>query len=539
MQGIIFKMRRNMKFKYIASLILAAGIAAGCTETSKMVPEAYQAPLFLQASDSKIVFDKEGGKALVTIATNAEAWNYEIASGDWFNISTDEDSCIVVEAKLNNGAVKADAVTITAEKGTESAQVLLKITQRADDALNLSESGTANCYIVKTGGTYKFRCDIKGNGGKDGKTHYIETEGLEIKDAAYAELLWEARNDGDRTMSYEIIDGTPTYGGGYISFATGRSEGNALIAIKNSMGKVLWSWHIWVTDNDVTAHDHIDADGNVVAQIMDRNLGALNNTPMDINNRGMIYQMGRKDPFIPSRSPYKDYSGITDYEDAEQTAGYCDNDPEWNKQNFEIGDGTGAWEIAPNFKAQASFSAPGNIPYATANPMRFLVSYYSSGADWYINTSDEDSVRPGLWAEEKTIFDPCPPGYKVPGKNMWGTVVGNDKANTGGKHNDYDENGVSEKFAWNVEKDCGRVWKATGDFYPMVGNIYPTTYSVNTTPYNYCSGQTFYLTSQEGLFDSDKSNQNCTHFVASFNGYWAYYERRAQVYTGQVRCVKE
>ena len=171
--------------------------------------------------------------------------------------------------------------------------------------------------------------------------------------------------------------------------------------------------------------------------------------------------------------------------------------------------------------------------------MRFLVSYYSSGADWYINTSNEDSVCPGLWAEEKTIFDPCPPGYKVPGKNMWGTVVGNNSTTTGGKHNEYDENGVNEKYSWNVEKDCGRVWRTTGDFYPMVGNIYPSSYTVNKTPYNYASGQTFYLTSQEGLYDSDKSNQNCTHFVAAFNGYWAYYERRAQVYTGQVRCVKE
>lgn len=216
-----------MKLKYIIPMILAAGMAAGCTETTKVGPDSYEAPLFLQPSDSKIVFDKEGGKALVTMATNATSWNYTAQSGDWFAVSVDADSCLVVEAQANNGSVKTDDIKVTAVRGDKSKEVSLKITQRADDAIDLSAAGTANCYIAHTNSAYKFRADIKGNGGKDGKSKYIESEGLGIKDVAYAELLWEARNDGDRTMSYEIIDGTPAYGAGYISFSTGRSEGNA------------------------------------------------------------------------------------------------------------------------------------------------------------------------------------------------------------------------------------------------------------------------------------------------------------------------
>ena len=74
----------------------------------------------------------------------------------------------------------------------------------------------------------------------------------------------------------------------------------------------------------------------------------------------------------------------------------------------------------------------------------------------------------------------------------------------------------------------------------MVGNIYPSTYSPEgTTPYNYASGQTFYLTSQERAYDSEDTNQSCAYHVAVFNGYWAAYETRSQVFCGQVRCVKE
>lgn len=512
---------------------MAAGIAAGCTETTTVDPDEYVAPLFLQSSDSKIMFDKEGGKAMITIATNSDKWNYTSKSGEWFNLSMDADSCLIVEAPVNSGSsVKTESVMISASKGEETKEITLSILQRGDNSTDLSIDGTANCYVAHTNGSYKFRADIKGNGGKDGKTKYIETEGLEIERAVYAELLWEARNDGDRTMSYEIIDGTPAYTGGYIAFSTGRSEGNAVIAVKDAKGKVLWSWHIWVTDNEITTHDHIGAKGTVIAQIMDRNLGALNNTPMDINNRGMIYQMGRKDPFIPSRSPYKDYSGITDYVNNPE---YCNNDPAWNKQNLEIGDGTGTWEISSSFRAPAVFNAPGNIPFSAKNPMRFLVGYYSSSTDWYSYGSDEDSIRPGLWSEEKTIFDPCPPGYKVPCKDMWGTSSGQESIKTGGTHDEYDENGQNEKYLWNEEKGCGRVWKPTGDFYPMVGNIYPSTYAtVEETPYNYTSGQTMYLTNQESLYKSYSA-----FHVAVFNGYWAYYETRAQVYTGQVRCIKE
>ena len=152
-----------MKLKYIITAILAAGTAAaGCTETNKIDPDTYQAPLFLQSSDSKIVFDKEGGKALVTMATNANSWSYTTLSGGWFAVSVDTDSCLVVEAPVNSGSVKTDEIKVTAVRGEESKEVSLRISQRADDAADLSAGGTANCYIAHTNCPYKFRADIKG-----------------------------------------------------------------------------------------------------------------------------------------------------------------------------------------------------------------------------------------------------------------------------------------------------------------------------------------------------------------------------------------
>lgn len=59
-------------------------------------------------------------------------------------------------------------------------------------------------------------------------------------------------------------------------------------------GEILWSWHIWVTNRPITT-----SGGNDL-QWMDRNLGALSNEIGDVANRGMLYQWGRKEPFLPS-----------------------------------------------------------------------------------------------------------------------------------------------------------------------------------------------------------------------------------------------
>ena len=130
-------------------------------ETKKVDPDTYQAPLYVQSSDPKIVFDKEGGKAVITIATNAESWSYATRSGEWFEVIVDADSCLLVEAKPNKGPVRTDDITVTAVRGDETKEVSLTVTQRADGATDLSAAGTANCYVANTNGSYKIRADIK------------------------------------------------------------------------------------------------------------------------------------------------------------------------------------------------------------------------------------------------------------------------------------------------------------------------------------------------------------------------------------------
>ena len=304
---------------------------------------------------------------------------------------------------------------------------------------------------------------------------------------------------------------------GSIFVSTADKVGNALIGLRIG-GEIRWSWHIWVCNDEITAHDHIDSEGKVAAVIMDRNLGALNNTPMDVGNRGMFYEWGRKDPFTPSRSPYHaDTDG--------------NNVPAYNEPNTAIGDGTGTWVY--NAQAAVLATPPANIPNSILNPMTYLQSPYNGHADWYCTGTDPKATHPGLWGPEKTIFDPCPPGYKVPGPDLWGIPAGNNSITNGGAAADYDETGVSVKWDWNAYEDCGRRWKNTGDYYPMAGNIYYTDY-ISVSICNYTGGMAFYWTAQ-ATPDATKSS---AYFV-NFNPNWCNYRLGAHDCSAQIRCIRE
>ncbi|MDR0657483.1 MAG: fibrobacter succinogenes major paralogous domain-containing protein, partial [Mediterranea sp.] len=160
-------------------------------------------------------------------------------------------------------------------------------------------------------------------------------------------------------------------------------EGNAVVAIKKG-SDIVWSYHIWVTDYDGSAtyantYNTNNNGKNFV--FMDRNLGAtkaglLTSSGTGANaGFGLFYQWGRKDPFPATLAP-----GAT-----------------------QPGSGT--------FTATATSSSNGTVAYTLKNPNTFLTAGSSSSYDWYYGSRDN-----ALWGHSgvKTIYDPCPSGWRVP-----------------------------------------------------------------------------------------------------------------------------
>lgn len=239
----------------------------------------------------------------------------------------------------------------------------------------------ANCFIVSESDTYSFKT-VKGNSSES------------VGSVASAEVLWESFGTSETPKVGSLVSSVSVQGDAIVfDVADPYREGNAVIAAKDAYGTILWSWHIWLTDQP---DEHVYP--NNAGTMMDRNLGATSATPGDVGALGLLYQWGRKDPFLGSSS---------------------------------ISSGTEAKSTITWPSAVSTDSSNGTIEYATANPTTFI-TFNSTNGDWYYTgSSSVDNTR---WQSDKTIYDPCPVGWRVPdggSDGVWSKALGSSSIYSG------------------------------------------------------------------------------------------------------------
>lgn len=236
-----------------------------------------------------------------------------------------------------------------------------------EDICNLLGSfETANCYIVPALKDYKFKATVKGNSAK-------ALDGTPVS----ADVLWESTNDGAACAVGDVVSDV-WFEAGYIYFSA-NSAGSAIVAVRDEGGNILWSWHLWVWPG-YTIVGAMQEYYRGAGSMMDRNLGAQSVTPGERKAWGLCYQWGRKDPFVggvttPVGSTY-------------ETAVVCSQEV-------------------------------GNVEYTIAHPTTFIAYSDVNPGDWMYVQDDT------LWSgDEKTIYDPCPPGWRMPSADFWVTALG-------------------------------------------------------------------------------------------------------------------
>ena len=296
--------------------------------------------------------------------------------------------------------------------------------------MNLSTGETANCYHIATPGRYKFDARVRGNS--------VESVG----NPKSAEVLWAF---SDPTYTSTVISSVELDEDGFVKFEITDDViyGNALIAVKDAFGTILWSWHIWLCDFDPEETAQKYRSGAIM---MDRNLGAtLSEFYNDYEKKrayGTQYQWGRKDPFV--------YVTVT------ETPSMANN-------------------------AEEMYSRP--------------TAYIN---DWTWNGNSEQLVT--MWQPYiKTMHDPCPPGWKVATSDIWdGLSMSN--ATEYGVAFEYDGTSNRAYYPYSPRIEPGFVCsESTWESKIWTSNILDTWSPYCLSFYNYYSYSTDYCNNSYAL----------------------------------------
>lgn len=383
-----------------------------------------------------------------------------------------------IETKLGSKKVPASGIPVgvKAALSFEVGEI-----SAGHEYVDLSAGGTANCYLVTAPGFYKFKADVKGNGVVPSQLESVAGETAIAPKSALV-LWYNCYYDGTVKDESPVFVNSVLVKDGYICFYTPSTfvSGNVVIAAFAEEGvtyenieidekrnisnaTMLWSWNIWaVKDYDMEA----DAMTLGAYKIMGRNLGAiadgrdLNGNFEPVNAVGNFYQWGRKDPF-PSFDNYDTYLPCenTNYLLSVPTftpiialqINNQSNKKNVNGQMFGYAhkaDGSVDTNAALNFAPKSSFASSSDkldvyLSYATKSPYMFIGGVNKvngqleySNYNWYYK-SDKDQTFKALWGDPdsgdgrivvKSLYDPCPAGWRAMGKEVIDAFVSAFKA---------------------------------------------------------------------------------------------------------------
>lgn len=343
----------------------------------------------------------------------------------------------------------------------------------------------------------------------------------------------------------------------------GMAGGNVVIGIYiDDPSNIIWSWHLWITDYMPDEIDgHAPKEGAFIYPVtngqvhryggpawqpgglyergyaMDRNLGAIDvRTHTNEKGGGLMYCFGQKDPYGGKHPVWRyDENGVATKRNA---GGY-----------HQVGNADLLY-----YKGDTEAL----VPYTVNHPMTLI--YQSNGAAisqfnpinntysiiWQDpkNTERTDHEEGGENAD-KSLFDPCPPGWRVPEmrsgnpqKNCYAGIVTANKQNT-----NLDAVNTVYDYSDPTQLGYGRGWL----YYPggyLAGRNDPSAPFIffQSIDYRYNG---FFQTGAIRMILISASRSNYSNFYV-FTDYWYSGSSAPSLFqsfygfeTGNIRCVRQ
>ena len=305
---------------------------------------------------------------------------------------------------------------------------------------------TANTYIVSAPGKYSLPL-VYGNAVKNGTdnqsayiwntrtrnvlTNFLNHLGNAITDPYIynnsgcepedAYLVWEGRigTISNLTLSEDKH---------FINFTVSPDfirQGNAVVAVRDKDSNIMWSWQIWFTpytpDDDIQTFSYQNVDYHIMA----RNIGQT--TGGDVADFKAETAKVRFTQISDGSFEPKSVILTINREEHQETTSFHYSYYQWGRKD-PFNSGVNNWyhadhSIVTSTPLTSYDMRPADKPYVTTtilNPEIFWSAQHGADAPsyeylnlWNVQTTDRSGIK-----SYKSIYDPSPVGFKVPGRQM-------------------------------------------------------------------------------------------------------------------------
>lgn len=312
---------------------------------------------------------------------------------------------------------------------TNGLSMPITVTQAPHQPATTTVDGMANCYIVFPGETLEFPARRAFDCTLTTDSEQLRVDGSPYTGELAVEVLWED-NSGLITSATVVGNDVTDRSGAnaIIRIETNKKQlgmyGNALVKLykaTDSSKTAIWSYHIWVPNTTLAPHSGWKP-ATLNCDVLDRDLGAISGTATDgAKTYGLFYQGGRKDPF-------RRMSVSSEYRNT-------------YRQSM-------SWTIS--------------------NPTMYICV---TGANWLSESNSDPWGNVG----DKTLYDPCPQGWRVGRNDFWPAGDTSGKTDSG--------------FSWDATNKGSYLY---GTWFPASGFLKHfdtggTLMNVGTTSSHHCA----------------------------------------------------
>ncbi len=309
---------------------------------------------------------------------------------------------------------------------------------------------TANCYIVNAAGTYSLPL-VYGNAIKDGVQNASAYRGFKdynnasisspyIKGVHDCTLVWS-----DAFYLFKEVK----LKDGKLVFTLNKDymqQANAIVAVRDREGKIMWSWHIWVTEHDLSKTvglQDYEADETNKYKLMLYNLGWIDGKSIKYEERDIPFIFTQEGSGDEKQLKVVQEGAVLDYKDGGSTYyQWGRKDPIVALKNRkEIGRNDyrphETWQEDYKYKYEVKKVSLGE---AIQHPNVYYIS--NDGNDphnWLDNVQfnlwNSDGTYEGAQTSTKTVYDPSPRGFKIPVARAFAVFVNGSYGSSGGSLN--------------------------------------------------------------------------------------------------------